>query len=187
VCWLIRRAAPAVAAHVPGLADYGVLARSRYRWWVSAACALLGAASHLLWDSFTHPSAVTTWPALHLDRPVLGLPGYAFLQRACSLGGVLVALALAGWVARRRALVRWHGEPPAVRRDPVAFWTGAALVAVPLLAALPFLAGSRHYWILFVRLLYVTALALLAGSAAARARRPRPPATPARPTAARTP
>src|SRR5262245_49298483 len=48
---LIRRAAPYVAAHLPGaVRDYGVLATVRHPLVVTLYSALLGALSHQLWD-----------------------------------------------------------------------------------------------------------------------------------------
>ena len=52
---LVRRAAPAVAAHLPGLLrDYSVLGLVRHRWYVTASSALAGTVSHRLWDEVTH-------------------------------------------------------------------------------------------------------------------------------------
>jgi len=46
-CWLVRRAAPVLAAHVPPL---GELRPVWPRWWVTVSSALVGAASHLALD-----------------------------------------------------------------------------------------------------------------------------------------
>jgi hypothetical protein len=50
-CVLVRWAAPVVSAHLPGsLTAYGILGCRRPRLFVTAASALIGAASHLIWD-----------------------------------------------------------------------------------------------------------------------------------------
>src|SRR5689334_2229609 len=50
--WVARRWAGPVGA------QFGVpVPISAHRWWVTVWSALVGAASHVLWDSFTHPRA----------------------------------------------------------------------------------------------------------------------------------
>src|SRR5690606_5599152 len=64
---LVRWAAPTVAAHLPrrpaalALRDYGVLGSVRHPWPVTVWSALLGAASHLMWDGFTHDPRGHGW------------------------------------------------------------------------------------------------------------------------------
>jgi hypothetical protein len=56
LAWVVRRAAPTVAAHLPGhLRDYGVLGTVRHPLAVTAYSAVLGALTHQVWDAFTHP------------------------------------------------------------------------------------------------------------------------------------
>jgi hypothetical protein len=56
---IVRWAAPSVAAHLPdtafALKDYAVLGTSRPRWWITATSAVIGGATHVFWDGFTHP------------------------------------------------------------------------------------------------------------------------------------
>src|SRR4051794_10970174 len=80
---IIRRAAPIVAAHLPDLGtwhlrDYGVLGAAKYRWWVTALCALIGAFTHIFWDSFTHPRA-SFWSSRFDHTAFAGLEWWAVL------------------------------------------------------------------------------------------------------------
>jgi hypothetical protein len=113
--WLIRRAAPAVAAHLPGpRRDYGELGRVRHRGFVTAASAVLGGASHLLWDLVTHPGPVAAW------WPIRQASDYA----------ALLLFPLFVWYCARSGRLReWHGAPPAVPRRPALFWGVSAAVA----------------------------------------------------------
>lgn len=158
--WLIRRGAPVVAAHLPGwLREYGVLGRVRHAWWITALSALLGAASHLLWDLVTHPGPVAAW------WPI----------RQVSDDSAVVLLPIFLWYCGSRHLLReWHGDPPPVPRRPALFWAvSAAVVAAGVLAT--WLAGDRHpAWfgypgyphVLGVRLIDSLTVGLLAGAAA---------------------
>nr|MDT0657477.1 DUF4184 family protein [Micromonospora sp. DSM 115978] len=151
VAWLIRRAAPVVASHLPAagplaLSDYGVLGQCRHRWPITVCSALLGAASHLA-----------------LDRVELGLPFTEYLMHV--LGGVgLLVVAL--WIGRRRLLRRWYGEPPPRLARPVLFWAVAGGVTLPLAAATPFLPGASLAHTTGVRLLCAVGAGLLAASLA---------------------
>ena len=154
--WLIRLGAPAVAAHLPGaLREYGALRHARHPWRVTVVSALLGAASHLLWDLVTHPGPVAAW---HLVRSV-------------SDGAGLLLLPLFIWyVARRHLVPAWHGPAPDVPRRPLRFWTvavGVFTIGAAVVAALPY--GGPHVFV--VRLIVSAVVALLAASAALQFRR----------------
>ena len=183
---LVRRAAPEVAAHLPGLGpfavgDYGALGRVRHPWWVTAGSALIGAASHVAWDHVTHASVRGTKVGLpRLEREVLpGVPAWMPLHLASSAAGALGWLALSARVGRRRRLAAWHGPAPAVRRRPAVFWgaaaaTGAAGVAAAVLAPtpreriVPFLPPLPRPAVLSARILGITAASLIAAAAAHR-------------------
>src|SRR3954454_954589 len=84
------------------------------------AALVLGAATHLVWDEFTHPRR---WGAEHipaLARSWGPLPGYRWAQYASSVAGFVVLLV---W------FVRWWRRTPAVptRRQPAARWVWPAL------------------------------------------------------------
>lgn len=151
--WLIRLGAPAVAAHLPGsLREFGALRRVRHPWWVTATSALLGVASHLLWDLVTHPEpgVIGSW------RAVRDVSDYA----------ALVLLPVFLWYVGRRRLIReWHGPPPAVARRPLLFWS----VAVEVFAVGAYITGSLEYFgphVFIVRLIVSAMIALLAASVA---------------------
>ncbi|GAA3596396.1 hypothetical protein GCM10022198_20400 [Klugiella xanthotipulae] len=92
---------------------------------------LLGVASHVLWDEFTHGGrwGVALLPAL--GRDWAGMPGYLWAQYASSLLGLIV---LAGWAARAlRRATPVATLPPTPGWLQPAFWAG--LVAALLLGA----------------------------------------------------
>ncbi|MGY1617134.1 DUF4184 family protein [Geodermatophilus sp. SYSU D00691] len=93
------------------------------------AALVLGAATHVLWDEFTHPRR---WGPEHLPALAASwgpLPGHRWLQYASSVVGVVVLLA---WS------VRWWRRTPAAPvvpdRDTRWVW--------PLLAAVAVVAGT---------------------------------------------
>ncbi len=177
-CIVIRSAAPVVAAHLPRggpfrLRDYGVLGIVHHPWYITVSSALIGAATHLLWDGFTHsPGSTHGWaveliPALETAGP-FGQPWWRALQFTSSVVGALVALGVAWELGRTSALRRWHGEPSNVSRAPRRFWgVGASVfvVGAAVSALLPY-AGSAH--VTGVRLLYAVALGLVAGTLSVR-------------------
>jgi hypothetical protein len=131
--WLIRWAAPVVAAHLPGFwRDYGVLGSVRHPWYSTAFSAWLGAVSHRLWDEVTHASL----PGTSLGIPALaapalpGVPWWAFLHALSTLLGLIGWTWLTVRIARRGLLRDWHGAPPPVARAPRLFWSTAATCAV---------------------------------------------------------
>ena len=71
---------------------------------------VVGAVTHVVWDSFTHAGrwAVDLVPWLHTEH--LGLPGYKWAQFAC---GVLGLVVLAVWGLRR--LARTVPDPAGLR------------------------------------------------------------------------
>jgi Domain of unknown function (DUF4184) len=149
---VIRRAAPAVVAHLPplgtvALRDYAILATVRHPWWISASSALLGAASHVGWDHLTHVSIAGTGFGLPtLAREVAGTPLWMPLHLASSAVGALLWLAVTVHIGRRRLLLHWHGPAPAVPIRPYRFWATAVTICVVGLAtvAVSTLAGERH-------------------------------------------
>jgi hypothetical protein len=150
---LIRRAAPTIAAHLPArpeflaLRDYGVLALSRPGWPVTAVSAVLGAASHVLWDR---------------------LADHGWLDPASSLAGAVITVGLLVHIGRRRLLRAWHGSPPAVEVRPLLFWSVAGLAAALGLAGAAMLPGAGLAHTTGARLLWVLALAVLLASVVVR-------------------
>jgi hypothetical protein len=175
---LVRRSAPVIAAHLPerpswlALRDYGVLGRVRHPWYVTAWSALLGSGTHIVWDGFTHyEGAVHGWgvrlvPALRLEAWP-GVPWWYVAQHASTVLGAVAVLAFAVHIGRRRLLRVWHGDPPEVARTPVRFWSVAAAVAVLYPLTWPVLRFRYATYVQGVRIIWVFALALLAGAVAA--------------------
>jgi hypothetical protein len=121
VCGLLRwRVASGLFAHLPDLGpfrvrSYRVLVRRRPLLAVTVLCALLGSASHVVIDGFTHNGR---WGAEWLgldqwvvaDLPVRGeLTAARGLQYLGHVGGSLIGLALFAQIGRRRLLERWYG------------------------------------------------------------------------------
>jgi hypothetical protein len=179
---LIRWAAAVVAAHLPAagplrLRDYGVLARVRHRWWITATSAVLGAYSHILWDSVTHATIN------HRPIPLRGLtseaaPGWLWfevLSKASNALGLLVAVALVVHIGRSRLLSRWHGPAPEVDHRPVLFWGTVAGVALAGAALLPLQPFPDRFPSQAVRCLLIGCAALVAGAAVVSVVRDRRP------------
>jgi hypothetical protein len=172
--WLIRWAAPTVAAHLPAgrhlaLRDYGALGAVRHRWWVTVWSAALGALSHLVWDAFTHPTA-DRGRVLHpwlTHVAVAGQPWWVVLWLASDAFGLVAGIALMLHIGRYRLVRTWHGEPPAVPTNPARFWTTAGAVLALGGVALAFQpVGVFHDQA--VRAMLVAGAALLVGTAAVR-------------------
>ena len=149
--WLIRLGAPAVAAHLPGWGrEYGVLGRRGHRWWITLLSALIGVASHLAWDLFTHPGPVDDW----------------WLVRQISDYSSLLLMPLFVWyVGRRHLLVRWHGDPPSQKTSPGLFWLTTGLLFT-VGALITWRLGYHGPHIVGVRLIAALMLGLLGGAAA---------------------
>jgi hypothetical protein len=148
--FLLRAAAPTVAAHLPAggflaLRDYGALGRVRHPWWVTTSSAVLGGASHIVLDDLS---------ARHVALDV-----------AAEVTGMLGAVVLAVHIGRRRLIRRWHGPPAPAPTRPALFWGVAAFVALPGAASVLFLPAALLIHTTGVRLIAVVALALLAGAA----------------------
>jgi len=178
---LVRRAAGTVAIHLPrggqlSLRDYGVLASVRHPLAVTAVSALLGAASHLLWDTFTHPYVLighpftgdgTYIPAMHRIA-VAGLPWWRVVHLASEVAGSVAVLATVVHIGRKRLLLAWHGPAPVVPRRPVLFWSTAAAsfaLLTSLVLALP--DNDLGPNIIGMRLITAAAVSLLAAAALA--------------------
>ncbi|MGY0232673.1 DUF4184 family protein [Longispora urticae] len=171
-CRLTRWAAPAVAASLPGWGrDYAVLGGVRHPWYVTVCSALLGAASHLFWDGFTHDPAGHGWATgvlTPLGTEVAGTPLWWFLQQGSTVFGALAVAGLVILVGRRGLLREWHGPPPQVDARPRFFWAVAGGVTA-LLAVVSFLLPAAWFTaVIGVRLLESAGLGLLAGAWAVR-------------------
>jgi hypothetical protein len=81
---------------------------------LAAAAVVLGAATHVLWDEFTHPRRWGTQHVPALDQTWGLLPGYRWLQYASGLvGGVVLVVWFLHW---------WRRSQPAPLPDPREPW-----------------------------------------------------------------
>ena len=101
---------------------------------VFAYSALLGIATHLVWDSFTHRSGevVTHWPALSETVGLFGyeLPLYNLLQHASTAVGLVAII----WFLLRRYLRHEKVRlDRAAMRHKVIFWVVSAALALVIL------------------------------------------------------
>jgi hypothetical protein len=112
--------------------------KPRAIWWASTAV-VIGASTHLFWDSFTHRGRWGTRLLPGLDRTTLtlaghALPGYKVLQYGSTLVGLpCLALLLVVWLRRRKP------EPIVgfgARSGPLKATVGLVAVAVPLAVTL---------------------------------------------------
>ncbi|MGY1843456.1 DUF4184 family protein [Modestobacter sp. SYSU DS0875] len=91
------------------------------------AALLVGAATHVLWDEFTHPGR---WGAEHLAvlrDTWAGLPGHRWAQEGSGLAGLVVLLA---WL-----VVWWRRTAPAPAPDRRGWWAPWLAVATAGVAA----------------------------------------------------
>jgi hypothetical protein len=167
LAWVVRRAAPTVAAHLPGsLRDYGVLGTVRHPLTVTAYSAVLGALTHQVWDAITHPymlfvSPSTYVPAMHATA-VAGLPWWRVVHLLSEVVGVVVTAVVIVHIGRRRLLVRWHGPAPAVAARPLVFWPAAVLSGAVLgVASLALPGNDIGIWVVASRWLGAAVLGLL--------------------------
>ncbi|WP_423919356.1 DUF4184 family protein [Frigoribacterium sp. 2-23] len=121
--WLLLR--PAWSAVVPGVRDRVPSAwqeRERVgvrRLPVVVLACVLGSATHVGWDAFTHPHGVAVLALAPLRQQVLGVPVYSALQMLSSVAGLAV-LCGAG-------LLWWRRARP-LRDSPVSVLDRAVLV-----------------------------------------------------------
>jgi hypothetical protein len=106
-------------------------AHTRPAWWTVPLAVAIGAATHVVWDEFTHAGR---FGATHLPFLAVGYPGpfgplagYQYAQ----YGSGVIGLAVVAWVAARQPL---RSVPPRAR-------TGLA-PALPWLSAAAFVCGA---------------------------------------------
>jgi hypothetical protein len=168
---LVRWSAPTIAAHLPpggalALRDYGALGPVRHPWYVTATSALVGAYSHLAWDSFTHPTIDGIRPLhpflVHEVRP--GLPLWYLLSTVSDLVGFAVAVVLIVHIGRNRLVRRWHGPPPPAVTRPPLFWSAVGLVLLGGVVWLP-VQPVQYFLVQAIQAMLIGGVALLAGAA----------------------
>jgi hypothetical protein len=152
LAWLLRFAAPTVAAHLPDagglhLRDYAALRRNPHPWWITVTSALVGAASHLVAD-------------------LLELNGGKYTELTMSLALIVAAYAAARRIGRDRLLIRWNGPPVDRPRRMVTYWGTAVVVTAAVLVTVPLLPGAPIRAVWGVRVIEAVALGQLAAAAA---------------------
>jgi hypothetical protein len=136
-CALMRRwVAPTAFAQLPDLGplrlhSLRVLAARRPPWWQTVTSALLGAASHIVIDAFTHRDR---WGAnwLDLNGEVFTVHGRVFtgariVQYVGHTLGSLAGLAMVAHIGRRRTLEQWYGHAAVAAARSFALGGGARL------------------------------------------------------------
>jgi hypothetical protein len=159
ICWVVRaRVAEAAFPQLPDtplrLHDYRVLARRRPPLLMTAMSAVIGAATHTIWDTFTHNNR---WGARHvafLREPLLFdnalFTTARLLQYVSHVVGAMITVGLLWLIAHRHLLAKWYGDayttlPPVEvsTAERVWFWSLAAVGLV--LGALFTLGGANVY------------------------------------------
>ncbi|SHN46473.1 DUF4184 family protein [Cryptosporangium aurantiacum] len=126
---VLRRVAPTVAGYLPSLPSLplrrlGAIGSRRPPLLMTVVSALIGALTHVFWDSFTHAGrwGARTVPWLRETHDVLGYTatGAKLAQQSSTLLGAVLGLVLLGMLLRR---LPEGGEPgPA----PGRFWAAVA-------------------------------------------------------------
>jgi hypothetical protein len=159
---LVRR--PAVA-HLPGwlkqralaVPTLDWLAYLRQRWFVFASSVIIGAATHIFWDAFTHDSGyfVERWPILtHMvPLPLLGrdMMLCRIIQHTSTVVGSLAILAYT-W---RQPTVVLRQDVSAVQK--VVFWAGIAMAGFAFM-------GYALYASMFMRSLMGVVVSFITGA-----------------------
>ena len=134
-----RVAASTVAAQLPDLGSFRLwswrtLSTRWPAWWVTGYSVVIGVATHLLLDGFTHQGR---WgPSLlgyeHIEWTMLGrrMGVASWLQYLGHSVGSMLAVLLMWHIGRRRCVDDWYGQPAVAQarsfhvttRQRVAFW-----------------------------------------------------------------
>lgn len=103
---------------------------------------VVGATTHVLWDTFTHPHRWGTRHVIWLGSDLDGLPWFKWFQYGSGVVGLLV---LAGWVATLLYRTAPDREPTGLvlDRTRAACWAVTATVAAASVAATWLLGGLR--------------------------------------------
>lgn len=136
---LVRPAlAPLLALCPAGWRDRVAPPRGRTRWLVALASLVVGAATHVLWDAFTHTDGVAVRHWALLRESVVGPHRvYNVIGYVSSLGGLLLlGVVVARWYRRR---TRDHETPwPVLPRTTRALVLGGVAIAVVVGAVIGF-------------------------------------------------
>ncbi|GLZ79247.1 hypothetical protein Afil01_40540 [Actinorhabdospora filicis] len=161
---LVRRAVLPAAVHMPDLGqlhprDLAASASVRHALPITAYSALAGAASHIVWDLFTHESGLPLWLPMLMEPSPLGVPWFKTLQYGSGVAGTLVTAWCVLQIGRHRMLMRWHGEPPPSGSRARTWWPVFAAAVVPSVVLAIQLPDGRFPHILMSRAIWCAILA----------------------------
>jgi Domain of unknown function (DUF4184) len=145
------------------------VARGLMQWVIVVASILLGAATHIVWDSFTHKHS---WPYDHIAFLRVHVPLTIWRADICNV--LQVASSVAGMVVLLVMWARWVGAArrpgvPTVRRLGVVLAALALLIAVLRAVTMAYLFGKLILTIIGV-VTFLTTLLLFVGLVGARQR-----------------
>ena len=181
IYWLLTRiAAPPLARFLPDLGalhlrDYAAslaTVRPRHEWLLVATSVLVGSASHVAFDGFTHadPRVVALFPFLGPRAVAIGGRSYSLLtvlQVVATVAGAAFTLGLMRAIGRKRRVLAWSNLDPAsvparAERSPAAirYWSAVAVLTVGGAGALALLHLALAGWTRFPGLGYAVALRL---------------------------
>ncbi|MER6590916.1 DUF4184 family protein [Micromonospora purpureochromogenes] len=171
--WIVRRTVAGIAVHLPGdrlfaWRDHAALGAVRHPWQVTVCSALIGAASHVLWDRATHTERWLRLVGIEDFHAHTGMYWWFFSDLVSTAVGGVVVVALALRAARRGEIFQGV-RPLAPPARPAVFWAVALPVTAVGATVLPLLPAATVPAPAGVRLLHLAALALIAGAAAAGA------------------
>ena len=123
ICVVLRRWVFAVLPRaVPDggdfhLHDFALLSRARPPWWSTVLCGILGGATHVLLDSFTHPDGFFVESIGALRATLFTVAGhevtlYKIFQEGGTVLGTLIGLELLRRMGRDRRIRAWYGVAP---------------------------------------------------------------------------
>lgn len=125
ICVVLRRWVFAVVPRaVPDagdfhLHDFALLARDQPPWWSTVLCGMVGGATHVLVDSFTHPDGFVVESIGFLHMTLFSIGGhdvaiYKIFQQGGTVVGTLIGLEMLRRLGRDRRIRIWHGVAPGV-------------------------------------------------------------------------
>lgn len=154
VLWFAWRwASPALHDMAPGIIRrrWRITSGTGFRWWMVPLAVMIGSATHVLWDSFTHsgyPGASIDVLSAVYPSPIGPMLGYKWLQYISGAAG----LAIVAWVGLRQPVRATSARrlPLLAGIAPAVFLAGALLGVAFRLGAMEAPAGRIDLVILSV-------------------------------------
>jgi len=128
ICAVLRRWVFAVVPRaVPDCGDFhlrdlALLSRARPAWWSTLLCGIVGGATHVLLDSFTHPDGFVVERVGAFRTTLFSIVGhdvslYRILQQGGTVFGTLIGLEMLRRIGRDRRVRAWYGVGAAARTE----------------------------------------------------------------------